>query len=101
MAAVVENRRGGYGADVRPYLSLAQAAAFSGFTVGRIKNLMRNGTLVEHVHFTRPRNSRPLIVLAAFDAYLRGEDEPLIAAHRKQQRRAPGRCNLGALKEAV
>lgn len=85
----------------RPYLSLAEAAMLGPFTVNQLKHWMRSGTLVEGVHFTRPRNARPLIVREAFLAYLRGDDRALLVAHERKQRRAPARCNLSALREAV
>jgi len=85
----------------RPYLSLAEAARLGPFSVAQLKHWMRSGTLVEGVHFTRPRNARPLIVRTAFDAYLRGDDAALIAEHSKRQRRAPRRVNWDRMTEAV
>jgi hypothetical protein len=88
MMAVVDDSSG------RPYLSLAEAARLGPFSVAQVKHWMRSGVLVEGIHFTRPRGSRPLIVRDAFAAYLAGTDAALIAEHQRKQRRPSGRCNL-------
>lgn len=101
MVEARQSEQGGQGAEVRPYLSMAEAARLGPFSVAQLTHWMRKGTLVEGVHFTRPRNTRPLIVRDAFVAYLNGQDADLIAEHKRRQRRAPRKVNWDAVREVI
>jgi hypothetical protein len=59
------------------YFTLAEAAAIARCSPKRLQNLMGR-TLIEGVHFTRPRGRRPLFKRDAFLLWLEGRDDHLV-----------------------
>ncbi len=60
------------------YYTLAEAAAIARCSAKRLQNLMGK-TLIEGIHFTRPRGRRPLFKRDAFLLWLDGHDDQLVA----------------------
>ena len=77
-----------------PYLTAAEVALLARVSVKRVQALMAARTLVEGVHFTRPRGLRPRFKRAAILEWLEGRDpETTVAAPSRPRRRRP-RCKL-------
>jgi len=89
----------GFCAPDRPYISIDEAARLGPFTVSQLKHWMERGTLRLGVHFTKPRGTKPLIIREAFEAYLAGNDQPLIEAHERRKPRAPRKWNPDAARD--
>lgn len=87
-------------ADDSPYLSVNEAAEMRGLSSKRLYALIREGKLVEDVHFTRPRGTRVLFKRAAFLAWMAGKDAALLDEHRRQQERG-NRINWNVLKQTA
>lgn len=76
----------GYGIERRGstvFLTIAEAAELARVTPKTLRNLMANGTLIEGVHYTRPRGRRPLFKRDALLAWLNdSEDAKAVADGR-------------------
>ncbi len=65
----------------RPYLTLEQAADLAGVSKKRMQNLISEGVLKEHIHFSRPRGLRVRFIREALVVWLEGKDkEPMTVA---------------------
>lgn len=92
--AVADTKKEGGG---RTLVTLRNAACLGPFTSAQIGDYIRRGVLLEHVHYTRPHGTWPLIVKEAYLAWLEGEDAEL----RRRRPRMRGKCNLAVLEESA
>lgn len=79
------------------YYTLAEGARIARCSLKRLQNLMANGTLVEGVHFARPRGRRPLIIAAAFHAWLEGRDSEFMINGARRTNTRGSRVNLNGV----
>jgi hypothetical protein len=61
-------------ADALPFITTREAAALARVSPKRLRSLMAAGTLIEGVHYTRPRGLRPRFKREALLAWLDGSD---------------------------
>ena len=74
----VRRDRGAETMKVGDLLTVREAAAMAKCSPKRLRNLMSNGTLVEGVHYVRPRGRNPLFKHDGLDAWLAGADDRLL-----------------------
>jgi hypothetical protein len=66
----------------RQFLTLRDAERIGPYSAKQIYKKIQNGTLIEGVHFTRPRRSHYVLIRDGFLAFLQGIDGPLVRAAR-------------------
>ena len=94
-AGIMKSQPGGHdGSRQQPFMTIAEAANLARVSAKRLRNLMGDGTLVEGLHYTRPRNLGPRFRRDAVLAWLDGrEDGPTVDAIPPARHRRP-RCRL-------
>lgn len=81
-----------------PFLTIAEAAELARVSPKRVRTLMREGTLVAGVHFSRPRGLRPRIFRAPFLAWLAGDKLDESSSRPPVSRRGRNRVNLDIVR---
>jgi excisionase family DNA binding protein len=80
------------------YLRTKAAAAMLGLSTSRLYDLMRDGTLIEGLHFSRPRGMHPRFNAELLERYLTNTDG---AARRVFDARTKGRQGCKVNLQAV
>ena len=81
-----------------PYLTVAEAAKLARISTKRLRNLMADGTLVEGIHYTRPRKLRPRVRREALIDWLEGRDDGADECVRVRRSKQGSKLNLSLLK---
>jgi hypothetical protein len=63
--------------DDRDYISVVEASKLGPFSPRDIRRKIKDGILVEGVHYTRPHGAHTIIVKSAFIRWLAGDDGEL------------------------
>jgi Helix-turn-helix domain len=56
--------------DVKKFLSYREAAEFSGFSVGTLRNLVSSQVLRRGIHYTKPHGRKILFIRENFELWL-------------------------------
>lgn len=67
----------------RQFISLRDAEKLGPFTRRQLREKIHNGTLVQGIHFVKPRRSNYVLIRDAFLAFVQGVDGPLIRERRR------------------
>jgi hypothetical protein len=79
----------------RQFLTLRDAERLGPYTARELRRKIGNGTLLEGIHFTRPRRGHYVLIRDGYLAYLQGVDGQLVNAHRPR-----GRVNWSLVEAA-